>query len=242
MSGGKPATEGPLAVKRELREAQKKLEKVESELSQAEINAVSAARAIEEAVARLELLNEQRRQAERDAANQGAALKQMESEVQRIERRLQEWMLQASRNKDAREVAPELGVRYLLEGSVRRLEHRVRINAQLVEAAHGQQVWGERYDRELEDIFGLQDDVTRRIVDSLEVHLSEAESKTLIRTDKVNVEAYDLLLCGLERFWKYTIESVDAAHQFFIKALEVDPNYAMAHAWLARACLQEVCS
>jgi adenylate cyclase len=69
------------------------------------------------------------------------------------------------------------------------------------------------------------------------VHLSEAESKTLIRADKVNVEAYDLLLCGVERFWEYTIESVEAAQQFFIKALEVDPNYAMAHAWLARACL-----
>ena len=103
VSGGKPAAEGPLAVKRELRETQKKLEKVENELGQSEINAVAAARAIEELVARLELLSEQRRQAERDAANQGAALKQMEAEVQRIERRLQDWILQASRNKDARE-------------------------------------------------------------------------------------------------------------------------------------------
>ena len=103
VSGGKPAAEGPLAVKRELRETQRKLEAVETELGRAEINAVAAARAIEELAARVELLNEQRRQAERDAANQGAALKQMESEVQRIERRLQEWILQASRNKDARE-------------------------------------------------------------------------------------------------------------------------------------------
>jgi chromosome segregation protein len=103
VSGGKPAAEGPLAVKRDLRETQKKLDKVEAELGQSEINAVAAVRAIEELVARLELLNEQRRQAERDTANQGAALKQMEAEVQRIERRLQEWILQASRNKDARE-------------------------------------------------------------------------------------------------------------------------------------------
>jgi len=103
VSGGKPATEGPLAVKRELREAQKKLESVDVELGQTEVNAVAAAKAIEELAGRLEALNEQRRQAERDAANQGAALKQMESEVQRIERRLQEWVLQASRNKDARE-------------------------------------------------------------------------------------------------------------------------------------------
>jgi chromosome segregation protein len=74
VSGGKPAAEGPLAVKRELRETQRKLESVEAELGRAEINAVSAARAIEELAARLEVLNEQRRQAERDAANQGAAL------------------------------------------------------------------------------------------------------------------------------------------------------------------------
>jgi adenylate cyclase len=140
-------------------------------------------------------------------------------------------------NKDAREIARELGVRYLIEGSVRRLENRVRINAQLVEAAHGMQAWAERYDRDLEDIFALQDDVTRRIVEAMEVQLSEAESKILIRADKVNVEAHDLLLCGLERFWEYTFESVEAAQEFFVKALEIDPNYATAHAWLARAYL-----
>jgi len=103
VSGGKPAAEGPLAVKRELRETQKKLATIEAELGRAELSAVEAARAIEDVAARLEALSEQRRQAERDAANQGAALKQMESEVQRIERRLQEWLLQASRNKEARE-------------------------------------------------------------------------------------------------------------------------------------------
>jgi chromosome segregation protein len=103
VSGGKPAAEGPLAVKRELRETQKKLDGVETELGRAEINAAAEAKAIEELAAKLEALSEQRRQAERDAANQGAALKQMESQVERIERRLQEWMLQASRNKDARE-------------------------------------------------------------------------------------------------------------------------------------------
>jgi chromosome segregation protein len=103
VSGGRPAAEGPLAVKRELRETQRKLEVVEAELGSAEIKAVATVRAIEELAARLESLNDQRRQAERDAANQGAALKQMESEVQRIERRLQEWVLQADRNKVARE-------------------------------------------------------------------------------------------------------------------------------------------
>ena len=124
VSGGKPAAEGPLAVKRELRETQKKLEKVEAELGQAEINAVAAARAIEELAARLELLNEQRRQAERDAANQGAALKQMEAEVERIERRLQEWILQASRNKDAREQKQGLIGQKLEEAQRLEAEHK----------------------------------------------------------------------------------------------------------------------
>ncbi|MFC5865510.1 chromosome segregation protein SMC [Acidicapsa dinghuensis] len=103
VSGGKPAAEGPLAVKRELRETQRKLEAVETELSRTEIETVTIAKTIEELAGRLEALNEQRRQAERDAANQGAALRQMESEVQRIERRLQEWVLQEGRNKEARE-------------------------------------------------------------------------------------------------------------------------------------------
>jgi chromosome segregation protein len=124
VSGGKPAAEGPLAVKRELREAQKKLEKVESELGQAEMDAVVAARAIEELAGRLEALNERRRQAERDAANQGAALKQMESEVQRIERRLQEWVLQASRNKDAREQKQALIGQKLEEAQRLEAEHK----------------------------------------------------------------------------------------------------------------------
>ncbi len=124
VSGGKPAAEGPLAVKRELRETQRKLEAVETELGKAELNAIAAAKSIEEFAARLETLNEQRRQAERDAANQGAALKQMESEVARIERRLQEWILQAARNKDAREQKQALIGQKLEEAERLESEHK----------------------------------------------------------------------------------------------------------------------
>ncbi len=101
VTGGKPASEGPLALKRELREAESRLGKLEVELGQAEIEAAILVRTIEELTAQLEARSEQRRVAETDAANLGAALKQMEGETQRIERRLQEWMLQAARNKDA---------------------------------------------------------------------------------------------------------------------------------------------
>jgi chromosome segregation protein len=104
VTGGKPASEGPLALKRELREAENKLGKLEVALAQAEMEAATLTRTIEEMAAQLEVSSAERRQAETEAANQGAALKQMEAEVQRVERRLQEWTLQAARNKDAREV------------------------------------------------------------------------------------------------------------------------------------------
>ena len=103
VTGGKPASEGPLALKRELREAESKLAKLETGVAQAEAEAAALTRTIEEVTAQLEERSAERRQAETDTANQGAALKQMEAEAQRIERRLQEWTAQAARNKDARE-------------------------------------------------------------------------------------------------------------------------------------------
>jgi chromosome segregation protein len=102
VTGGKPASEGPLALKRELREAEGRLGKLEVELMQAERDAVALVKEIEELAAQLETLSEERRLAERDTANLGASLKQMEAEKQRVERRLEEWTAQAARNKDAR--------------------------------------------------------------------------------------------------------------------------------------------
>jgi chromosome segregation protein len=103
VTGGKPASEGPLVLKRELRETEGRLARLEQELAQAEKEAEALTRAIEELTAQLETGGEERRQAEGEAANLGAALKQMEAEAQRIERRMQEWQAQAARNKDARE-------------------------------------------------------------------------------------------------------------------------------------------
>jgi chromosome segregation protein len=101
VTGGKPASEGPLALKRELRETESKLAKLESGLAQAESDATALTRTIEELTAQLETHSAERRKAESDAANQGAALKQMDAEIQRMERRLQEWTAQAARNHDA---------------------------------------------------------------------------------------------------------------------------------------------
>jgi chromosome segregation protein len=103
VTGGKPASAGPLALKRELREAETRLAGIESGLAKAESEAAALTQAIEEMAAQLDARGEERRLTERDTANQGAALKQMESETQRVERRLQEWTAQAARNKDARE-------------------------------------------------------------------------------------------------------------------------------------------
>ncbi len=103
VTGGKPASEGPLALKRELREADSRLAKVQAGLAQAEADAAALTLAIEDLSAQLEARGEERRLAERDTANQGAALKQMEGEAQRLERRLQEWTSQAARNREARD-------------------------------------------------------------------------------------------------------------------------------------------
>ena len=124
VTGGKPASEGPLALKRELRETAGKLAKLETALAQTETEAATLVRAIEEMTARLEAQSEERRAAERDTADQGAALKQMEAEAQRVERRLQDWTMQAARNKDARE-AKKLVIDQKREETLRlEAEHR----------------------------------------------------------------------------------------------------------------------
>jgi chromosome segregation protein len=103
VTGGKPASEGPLALKRDLRETEKRLAGIDTKLAEAEVEGAKLTRTIEELTAQLEGSGEERRRAERDTADQSAALKQMEGEAQRVERRLQEWAAQAARNKDARE-------------------------------------------------------------------------------------------------------------------------------------------
>jgi chromosome segregation protein len=124
VTGGKPASQGPLALKRELREIDLRLAGLEQTLAEADTQAAALQRNIEQLNGQLEARSEERRQAERDAANQGAALKQMESESQRIERRLQEWNLQAARNKDARE-AKRTAIEQKREDAVRlEAEHK----------------------------------------------------------------------------------------------------------------------
>lgn len=133
---------------------------------------------------------------------------------------------------NVKEVSRELGVRHVVEGSVQKAGDRVRINAQLVDATTGHHVWAERYDRELKDIFTLQDEVIQKIVFALKVKLTAEEQARFKRFPTDNLEAYDFFLRGAESFYRSTKEANAQARQMFEKALELDPQYAGAYAWL----------
>jgi adenylate cyclase len=128
------------------------------------------------------------------------------------------------------QVGRELGVAYVVEGSVRKAGDRVRINAQLVDAATGRHLWADRYDRELTDVFALHDEVVQKIVAALAVRLTADEEARLGRAAKVDPEAYDLLLRGLARFRRFSREDNAAARAFFERAMALDPRFARAHA------------
>jgi len=127
------------------------------------------------------------------------------------------------------EVGRELGVRYVLEGSVRKAEDQVRITAQLVEATTGHHLWSERYDRELKGIFALQDEIIQQIVGNLNVEVWQAELERIRRIPTNNLTAYDHFLRGVELYQRYTKETTDHARQMFEKVLELDPTYAAAY-------------
>ena len=130
------------------------------------------------------------------------------------------------------DVGRELGVQYVLEGSVRKADHRVLITAQLVDALTGHHVWAERYNRPLHDLFALQEEVRRKIVVSLALKLTDEEQEWWERTYTRNPEAYDYLLRGSEYQWHFTKEAFVQARQMYKKAIELDPTYALAYAWL----------
>ena len=132
------------------------------------------------------------------------------------------------RSVDIRAVGRELGVQSVLEGSIRRAGNRVRITAQLIDATNGAHLWADRYDRDLTDIFEVQDDVTHRIVDALKITLSPAEKERLADTETSNVAAYDCVLRGREFMLAKdkNLETFGEAIKYFKQALEHDPNYS----------------
>ncbi len=131
------------------------------------------------------------------------------------------------------QVAEDLGVRYVLEGSVRKAGEKVRINAQLVDATTGHHLWAERFDGTFGDIFALQDRFTRKIVAALALRLTADEEKKLAFKYTDNVEAYDAYLKGRQHFITLTRDGLVKAVGYYEKAIELDPNYSPAHAGLA---------
>jgi len=133
----------------------------------------------------------------------------------------------------AQQLGQQLGAAYVLEGSIRRAGNRVRITAQLVEASTRLSVWAERYDRQLEDVFAIQEEIARSIAQALRITLTPQEEKTIARRPTENPQAYDFFLRGRN----YTRrENIDYALQMFEQAIQLDPNFALAHAGIAHLC------
>ena len=133
---------------------------------------------------------------------------------------------------DVKEVAQRLGVKYVAEGSVRKAGQRVRISVELADARTGEQIWADRYDRALDDIFAVQDEVARMIVSALSGRVARAELLGSERKPTNNLTAYDYFLRGNMHFYRLTHEDNSRAREMFQRATAVDPSFARAHARL----------
>ena len=152
------------------------------------------------------------------------------------------WLLVVARNStfvykgqsvDVRRVADDLGAGFVVEGSVRRAGNRVRISAQLIDAASGNHIWAERYDRDLEDIFAVQDEITSTIAARIEPELAAAERQRVQHKSPRSLTAWDSYHLGLSRMYRYTREGTAEAQGLFRAVIEIDPGFAAAHAGLA---------
>src|SRR5262245_37355311 len=134
---------------------------------------------------------------------------------------------------DIRQIGRELGVRYVLEGSVRKAGQRLRITGQLVEAETGSHMWAHRFDSVLEDVFDLQDRVTMAVAGAIEPSVTQAEIRRANRKPTENLQAYDWLLRALGERQLFSRDGFDRAIRMARRAIELDPRYAGAHARLA---------
>ena len=131
------------------------------------------------------------------------------------------------------QVAAEMGVKFILEGSVRKVGERVRVTGQLIDGASGGHVWADRFDRDLTDIFAIQDEITKTIVSQLEIRLLPAEKKAINQVPTQNVEAYTYFLRGRQFYHYHTKRFLLLGRQMFVKAVELDPRFARAYAGIA---------
>jgi adenylate cyclase len=146
------------------------------------------------------------------------------------------------RSVKVQEIGRDLGVRFVLEGSIRKVGNRVRITAQLIDAGSGGHLWAERFDRELTDIFATQDEVVEKIVAALAVNLTQGEAQRLRRRGTASVEAYETWLRARELLSRSTREAIAQAKAMYRRAIEIDPNFAAPHAGLSLATISEYVS
>jgi len=137
------------------------------------------------------------------------------------------------KNLDIREIGMRLGAHSIVEGSVRKAGNRLRITAQLINVTDGYHLWSERYDRELEDVFAIQDEIAKNIVQALEIKLSKREKSVLGKVKTQDVQAYDYYLHGRNFFYKGQRKSIEFALEMFSNAISKDPDYALAYAGIA---------
>jgi adenylate cyclase len=145
-----------------------------------------------------------------------------------------------TKNVNVQKVSQELGARYVLEGSVRKSGKRVRIAAQLIDATTGYHLWAERYDRELKEIFAIQDEITMKIMSAIQVKITEGDHARVFATGTNNLEAYIKFLKGLEHYRRGGGERNLLALKAFEEAIAIDPKYAIAYRFLAGAHHMEV--
>jgi len=136
------------------------------------------------------------------------------------------------------QIGQQIGAAYVLEGSLRRAGERLRINAQLVDTHTDHPVWSERYDREMKDVFEVQDEIARKIAEALRIKLTPQEQEALAAKSTENLQAYDHYLRGRSYARRLTRQDLEFALQMFNDAVKQDPNFALAHAAIANACAQ----
>ena len=146
------------------------------------------------------------------------------------------------KNVHVQEIGKTLGVRYVLEGSVRKAGNRVRITAQLIDATNDGHLWAERFDRDLTDIFAVQDDVTGQIVAALALNLTRGERRRMMAEQTDNMEAFEYFLRGRELWWRHAKEPNAKGRDLLLRATELDPNFAPAYGWLAAAHINDYVS
>src|SRR6185369_11736758 len=136
---------------------------------------------------------------------------------------------------DVRQVAVDLGVRYVLEGSVRRADDRLRVTSQLVDASTGAQVWAERYDRSAADVFAVQDEITESVVASIEPQLYAAENRRFESKPPESLDAWGHVMRAMPQIWTWGEKDSETALVELRRAIEIEPDYPRAHSLLAWA-------